>query len=224
MSAGKKAFPLWQLYSFQKYKMIESILDQISAYPPFWIYAVLFFFSFIENVFPPSPSDLVVLVGGTLVSTRVIHFIPTLIITTIGSIAGFMMLYYLGSAVDKKVIHSGKLKFIPVDAVDKVEVWFNKYGYWIILANRFLPGTRAVISFFSGLSHLKVEKTIVLATISAFAWNAVILYLGILFGDNVHMVDSYISTYSNIVIALTALIILFLIIRNILRKKKANSV
>ena len=204
--------------------MFESILDQISTYPPLWIYAVLFFFSFIENVFPPSPSDLVVLVGGTLISTGVIHFIPTLILTTLGSIIGFMVLFYLGSAVDKKVIHSGKLKFIPIDAVDKVEAWFNKYGYWVILVNRFLPGTRSVISFFSGLSHLKVEKTVVLATISAFAWNAIILYLGIVFGDNVKVVDDYLSTYSNIVIAITVAIVLFFIIRNFVRKKKAKTV
>jgi membrane protein DedA with SNARE-associated domain len=204
--------------------MFESILDQISTYPPLWIYAVLFFFSFIENVFPPSPSDLVVLVGGTLISTGVIHFIPTLILTTLGSIIGFMVLFYLGSAVDKKVIHSGKLKFIPIDAVDKVEAWFNKYGYWVILVNRFLPGTRSVISFFSGLSHLKVEKTVVLATISAFAWNAIILYLGIVFGDNVKVVDDYLSTYSNIVIAVTVVIVLFFIIRNFVRKKKAKTV
>ena len=204
--------------------MFESILDQISTYPPLWIYAVLFFFSFIENVFPPSPSDLVVLVGGTLISTGVIHFIPTLILTTLGSIIGFMVLFYIGSAVDKKVIHSGKLKFIPIDAVDKVEAWFNKYGYWVILVNRFLPGTRSVISFFSGLSHLKVEKTVVLATISAFAWNAIILYLGIVFGDNVKVVDDYLSTYSNIVIAVTVVIVLFFIIRNFVRKKKAKTV
>ncbi len=204
--------------------MFEGILNQISTYPPLWIYVVLFFFSFIENVFPPSPSDLVVLVGGTLISTGVIHFIPTLILTTLGSIIGFMVLFYLGSAVDKKVIHSGKLKFIPIDAVDKVEAWFNKYGYWVILVNRFLPGTRSVISFFSGLSHLKVKKTIVLATISAFAWNAIILYLGIVFGDNVKVVDDYLSTYSNIVIAVTVVIVLFFIIRNIVRKKKAKTV
>jgi len=204
--------------------MFENILNEISTFPPLWIYVTLFLFAFIENVFPPSPSDLVVLIGGTLISTGVIHFIPTLILTTLGSLIGFMVLFYLGSAVDKKVIHSGKIKFIPVDAVDKVEAWFNKYGYWVILANRFLPGTRSVISFFSGLSHLKVEKTILLATISAFAWNAIILLLGIIFGDNVKVVDNYLSTYSNIVIAVTVLIILFFIIRNIIQKKKQKKV
>ena len=204
--------------------MFEDILHQISTFPPLWIYVTLFLFSFIENVFPPSPSDLVVLIGGTLISTEVIHFIPTLILTTVGSLIGFMVLFYLGSAVDKKVIHSGKIKFISVNAVDKVEAWFSKYGYWVILANRFLPGTRSVISFFSGLSHLKVERTILLATISAFMWNAIILILGITFGDHVKVIDNYLSTYSNIVIAITALIILVLIIKNILVKRKQKAV
>jgi membrane protein DedA with SNARE-associated domain len=204
--------------------MFEEILNQISTFPPIWIYVTLFLFSFIENVFPPSPSDLVVLIGGTLISTGVIHFIPTLILTTIGSIIGFMVLFYLGSAIDKKVIHTGKLKFIPVDAVDKVEAWFNKYGYWVILANRFLPGTRSVISFFSGLSHLKVEKTVILATISALTWNAIILLLGITFGDHVKVIDNYLSTYSNIVIAVTVLIVLFFIIKNFILKKKQKTV
>jgi len=203
--------------------MFEDILNQISTFPPLWIYVTLFLFSFIENVFPPSPSDLVVLIGGTLISTEVIHFIPTLILTTIGSLIGFMVLFYIGSAVDKKVIHSGKIKFVSVDTVDKVEAWFNKYGYWVILANRFLPGTRSVISFFSGLSHLKIEKTILLATISAFAWNAIILILGITFGDHVKVIDNYLSAYSNIVIAVTVVIVLFFIIRNILLKRKQKA-
>ena len=202
--------------------MFESILTEISSFSPIWIYITLFLFAFIENVFPPSPSDLVVVVGGTLIATGAIHFIPTLILTSVGTVAGFMVLFYIGSTVDKKVIHSGKFKFIPVDAIDKVEIWFKKYGYGIILANRFMPGTRAVISFFAGLSHLDVKRTIILSTISAFIWNALILYLGYIFGDNVELVDQYLTTYRNIVIGITLAVVLFFIIRFIFRKKKSK--
>ena len=202
--------------------MFESILTEISSFSPIWIYVTLFLFAFIENVFPPSPSDLVVVVGGTLIATGAIHFIPTLILTSIGTVIGFMALFYIGSTVDKKFIHTGKFKFIPIDAIDKVEIWFKKYGYGIILANRFMPGTRAVISFFAGLSHLDVKKTIILSTISAFAWNALILYLGYIFGDNVELVDKYLTTYTNIVIGITIVIALFFIIRFYLRKKKSK--
>ena len=202
--------------------MFETILNEISSFPPIWIYITLFLFAFVENVFPPSPSDFVVVVGGSLIATGSINFIPTLILTSLGTVIGFMVLFYIGSTVDKKVIHAGKLKFIPVEAIDKVEMWFKKYGYGIILANRFMPGTRAVISFFAGLSHLNVKKTIIFSTISAFAWNTLILYLGYIFGDNVELVDQYLTTYTNIVIVITVVVALFFIIRFFLRKRKSK--
>ncbi|MCH8171496.1 MAG: DedA family protein, partial [Bacteroidetes bacterium] len=189
--------------------MIENILSVISDLTPFWIYIALFFFAYIENVFPPSPSDLVVVIGGSLIAANSIHFIPTLLITTIGSVLGFMTLYFIGSKLDRKVIKAGKLKFIPTEGLDKAELWFNRYGYFIIFANRFLPGTRSVISFFAGLSELNVKKTIILATCSTLIWNTIIIYLGIIFGNNIKIVDKYLSTYSNIILTVTIIVVLF---------------
>jgi len=202
--------------------MFEDILKNISSFTPFWIYVTLFLFAFVENVFPPSPSDLVVVIGGSLISTGAINFIPTLVLTTIGSVVGFMILFYFGSTVDKKLVHSGRYKYIPVDAIEKVELWFKKYGYHVILANRFLPGTRSVISFFAGMSDLDAKKTVTLATISAFVWNTIIIYLGYLFGSQVVVVDKYLSTYSNIAVAITIVFILILIIKFIIGKRKTK--
>ena len=200
--------------------MIEDILKHITSLTPFWIYVALFFFAFIENVFPPSPSDLVVVVGGSLISAGPIHFIPTLLVTTLGSVIGFMTLFYLGGQLDKKVLRAGKIKFISVDSLEKVESWFVKYGYFIIAANRFMPGTRSVISFFAGVSELNPYKTIILATLSALAWNSIIIYLGIIFGHNIKTVDYYLSTYNNIALILTIIVVAFFVIRYFVQKKK----
>lgn len=200
--------------------MIEQILDSISQLTPFWIYVVLFFFAFFENVFPPSPSDLVVVIGGSLISQNTIAFIPTLLLTSVGSVIGFMTLFFIGTQLDKKVVRAGKIKFITVEALDKVEHWFGKYGYFIILANRFMPGTRSVISFFAGLSELRVDKTTLLSFISALAWNSIIIYLGIVFGNNIQVVDKYLSTYNNTIIIITTLVIAFFIARYFWNKKK----
>ena len=203
--------------------MFEDILTQISTFSPFWIYTTLLFFAFIENVFPPSPSDVVLVVGGSLIATGAINNFISLAFATIGSITGFMLMFYIGSTVDKKVIHSGKFKYIPVDSLNKVEAWFRKYGYFVIVANRFMPGTRAVISFFAGISNLEPKKTITLCFISALLWNAILLYLGFVFGDNVEMIDEHLDTYSNIVIAVTIMVILFFTIRFFIRKKKSSA-
>ena len=203
--------------------MFEDILNQISTFSPIWIYVTLFLFAFIENVFPPSPSDLVIVIGGTLVGTGDLNFIISLIFATVGSITGFMLMFYIGSTVDKKVIHSGRFRFIPINSIEKVEIWFRKYGYMVIVANRFMPGTRAVISFFAGISNLESKKTTLLCFISALAWNIIMLYLGFIFGDNVAKVDEYLTTYSNIVIVITILIILFFVVRFFFRKRKSAS-
>ena len=203
--------------------MFEDILTKIATFPPFWIYITLFLFAFVENVFPPSPSDVLLVVGGTLIGTGAISFILALSFATLGSITGFMLMFYIGSTVDKKVIHSGRFKYIPVDAINKVETWFRKYGYFIIVANRFMPGTRAVISFFAGISHLDPKRTITLCFVSALLWNTIMLYLGFVFGDNVATVDEYLTTYTNIVIILTGIIILFFIVRLFFRKRKAKA-
>jgi len=203
--------------------MIEDILTNISNLNPFWIYVVLFLFSYAENVFPPSPSDLVVLIGGSLVSKSAINFLPTLFLTTAGSVLGFMTLFYIGSLLDKKVLRAGKIKFISLEALDKAEQWFLKYGYLIILANRYLPGTRSVISFFAGVSELKVKKTILLAAISAITWNTIIIYLGFIFGNNIETVDSYLSQYTNIVIVITVIAVLFFIVKYFWQQKRIKN-
>jgi membrane protein DedA with SNARE-associated domain len=202
--------------------MFEDILSQLSTFSPIWIYLTLFFFAFIENIFPPSPSDVVIVIGGSLIGTGDLNFILTLIIATIGSITGFMVMFYIGSTVDKKVIHSGRFKYIPINSIDKVETWFRKYGYYVIVANRFMPGTRAVISFFAGISNLDPKRTFTLCFVSALLWNIIMLYLGFVFGDNVAKVDEYLTTYSNIVIVVTVVVILFFIIRLFFRKRKST--
>jgi membrane protein DedA with SNARE-associated domain len=203
--------------------MIEHILAFISELSPFWIYVTLFLFSYIENIFPPSPSDLVIVVGGSLVSIGTIHFIPALLMTAIGGLLGFMSLFFVGTQLDKKIIRTKKIKFISVESLDKAEKWFTRYGYYIIAFNRFLPGTRSVISVFAGLSELDPKKTTILAALSTSVWNAGVIYLGIIFGRNVSKVDYYLGAYSNGVLFFTVIIIVLLIFRYIYNQRKKKS-
>jgi membrane protein DedA with SNARE-associated domain len=88
--------------------MLEEILLYISSLDTTWIYLILFFFAFIENVFPPSPSDVVVVVGASLIASTSIGFIPVLIITCFGSAIGFILMYYVGYFLFEKILRNGK--------------------------------------------------------------------------------------------------------------------
>ena len=200
--------------------MLQDILIYISQLDPLLIYIVLFFFAFIENVFPPSPSDVVVVFGASVIAHTTIGFLPVLIITVVGSALGFMIMYYVGKVLGENVLRKGKLKFITPKDLERTDKWFAKYGYKLIVANRFLPGTRSVISFFSGVHELNVIKTFVYASISALLWNSLIIYLGMLLGHKIELVDYYLSAYSNIVGVITVLAAGFIGIKLYLRRKK----
>jgi len=202
--------------------MLEEIVAYLSSLDITWIYIILFFFSFIENIFPPSPSDVVVVVGASLIASTSIGFIPVLFITSIGSALGFILMYYVGLLLSEKVLRTNKLKFISPAALQKTDEWFAKYGYMIILANRFLPGTRSVISFFTGVHELNVFKTFLFALISAFLWNTIIVYLGMTLGNNIELIDYYLQTYSNIGLGITALIVLYFIVKYLIKRKTGN--
>lgn len=201
--------------------MLQEILTYIGSLDTTYIYLVLFFFSFIENVFPPSPSDVVVVIGASLIASTGIDFLPVLFITSVGSALGFILMYYVGFYLSEHIIRKGKLKFISQDSLKKTDEWFSKYGYWLILGNRFMPGTRSVISFFAGVHELHIGKTFTNALISAFLWNTVIILMGMGLGNNAERIDYYLTTYSNVVIAITvAAAIVFLIAYKLKGKKK----
>ncbi len=202
--------------------MLQEIISYISSLDPALIYVVLFFFAFIENIFPPSPSDFVLLVGATLISKSTLGFIPILLLTSVGSAIGFIVMYLVGEFFGEKVLRSGKFKFIKQESLDKADRFFHKYGYNIILINRFLPGTRAVVSFFSGVHKLKPTRTFIYAGVSSFVWNAILIFLGIQLGNNLELVDKYLSEYSQIILAITVLAIIFVLVRFWMKKKKSK--
>lgn len=204
--------------------MLEQILVFIGSIEPAWIYLILFLFAFIENIFPPSPSDVVVVVGASLIASTTMGFLPVLFITSIGSSLGFVLMYYVGKILGEKILRTGKLKFINAEDLNKTDAWFKKYGFKLILANRFLPGTRSVISFFSGVYELDIRKTFIAASVSAFAWNFVIVKLGMLLGNNVELIDYYLSAYSKIIIALTILVVIIILLRVYFKKRKNENV
>lgn len=184
--------------------MFEDIVKNIAEtlqnteIPVIWILLLSFSVTMIENIFPPSPSDSILVLLGSLVGLDKVGFVDLIVTATIGSTLGFIIMYWLGAVFGNKIIDSKKFKFLNEENLEKPRKWFLKYGYSLIVINRFLPGTRAVISFFAGISRINLKITILLSFISAALWNFVLIYFGNLFGRNWEVVNNYMASYGNI--------------------------
>lgn len=216
-------FEIFDVFSKLPIEFLEWSYTILRIIPWYSILIFALFITFLENIFPPSPSDVLLLFMGTLIAdSSHLTFLNLSIASTAGSTLGFVTMYYLGYKFENKIVESNKLKFISKENLEKPTIWFNKYGYFIIVANRFLSGTRAIISFFAGVSKLDIKKTTILSAISAYVWNSILIYLGIVFASNLDIVKEYINLYGKIVFPLLIIIILVLLIKFIINRKKSN--
>lgn len=197
---------------------MEEFVQSLANLNPFWIYAAIAGIAYIENIFPPFPSDVVVVFAGSLIGLGTIDFTAALLLATGGSTLGFMTMYKIGDWFGDHILEAGKLRFIPRESVLKVEGWFRKYGYLVVVANRFLAGTRAVVSFFAGMSELSFSLSVVLSFLSALLWNSILLAAGRAVGKNWREIGSYLETYSAIITAIITVGLIIVVVRWFLRR------
>jgi membrane protein DedA with SNARE-associated domain len=199
--------------------MIEFLENLFSGISPAMTYLILGISAFTENVLPPIPGDTVVVLGAYLVSIGQLNFWGVYISTTVGSVIGFVTMYYIGRRFGRSFIYKkSRAKVFKEEDIRKVEVWFGKWGYWVIVANRFLSGTRSVISLFAGLFHLNAIFVIGLSLVSALIWNGLLLFAGMLVGKNWSIISDIISQYNTILIVLTISIVGYVIYRKFYKK------
>ena len=201
-------------------EFIESIFNQITD--PFIAYIVLFVSAFTENILPPIPGDTVVLIGAYLVSIEKLNFLGVYISTSLGSWAGFLAIYVFGLKYGNKFLrHRISAKLFKEKYIEKVKVWFSKWGYYVIFANRFLAGTRSVISLFAGLFYLNSFAVLSLSLLSAALWNGMLIGAGVLVGKNWQKIITGITRYNQIVfIVLLILLVVAIYYKN--KKKHTN--
>ncbi len=163
---------------------LDAFLNFLDALPNALLYIMLGVSAFVENVFPPIPGDTITAFGAFLVGARRLSFLGVYAATTAGSLTGFMFLFWVGRLLGRHFFIERDYRFFRADDILRAEAWFQKYGYFLILLNRFFPGIRSVISIAGGISGLSVLRVALLAFISACVWNLIWIGAGYSIGAN----------------------------------------
>ncbi len=192
--------------------ILQDIVDWVNVAPIFGVYLVFFTVAYLENVIPPIPGDILIVFSGYLVAEGLISFTIILLITALASVIGFMTMYWIGYKWGVGVKYGNKnhlfLKFVKYKTFRRGKFWMNRYGQWVVLANRFLAGTRSIISLMAGIMHLKLSYTVLNSFISSVLWNALLIIIGIYIKDNWPIIGDYLSKYGEIVLIVIVLAIL----------------
>ena len=180
----------------------------MAALPPSLMYLTILVIAYGENVLPPIPGDMIVVFGGYLAGISTLNIWGVIILSTIGGTLGFMTMFLLGNRLGEAILDPHKLRWLPKDQVMVGRKWLQRWGFGLILANRFLSGTRSVISLVAGTAHMDSGKVLLASTISSAVWTCLIAWGGYLVGDNWEIVGEYLAVYGRIMIWVAVLAVL----------------
>jgi membrane protein DedA with SNARE-associated domain len=153
---------------------------------------------FLENVFPPIPSELVMPLAGFTAGTGELSFVGVVIAGAVGSLLGQLPLYYLGRWVgeDKLVVWAdryGKWLTVSGDEVKKADDWFDRHGPKAVFFARLVPGLRSLISIPAGLSEMQLLPFLLYSALGTSLWALLLAGAGALLGENYQVVDTYLG-------------------------------
>jgi len=188
------------------------------------LYVFLFASAVVENLFPPIPGDTITALGAFLVGTGRLNYLMVYLSTTLGSVVGFMCLFWVGKFFEREFFMKKNYSFFSAQSIINAEEWFRKYGYFVVAVNRFVPGIRSAVSIVSGISKLNSLRVAGLALISAAVWNFIWIQVGFMLGNNWEMVKIrlgiILKNYNMAMGAvLSAAVVIYFIIR-LVRKKR----
>ncbi|SHM72045.1 SNARE associated Golgi protein [Caldanaerovirga acetigignens] len=197
--------------------MQEFIIEIINNYG----YAGIFFLIAIENIFPPIPSEVILIFGGFVTVYTNMKVWGVVVSATLGAVAGAIFLYEIGRKFTtekvERIFSRGIFKVFRLKKEDlsNARRWFDKYGSKAVLICRFIPFMRSIISVPAGMARMKMNIFLLLTVIGTFIWNTVLVFLGRLAGNAWDKVVLYMDYYS-----MTVGSLIFLILGLILVKKK----
>lgn len=167
----------------------------------------------VESSFIPWPSELLLIPNGILVSIGEMSFLVVLIVAILGSVVGALINYYLAfylgrKTIDKLVEKHGKFFFLKKDSIKKSELFFKKHGEVTTFVGRLIPGIRQLISIPAGFGKMPIGKFIFYTALGAGIWSGILIYLGMIFGNNMEFIEQNLSIITLLLLTFSFIIIL----------------
>ncbi|MED3550603.1 DedA family protein [Cytobacillus praedii] len=167
----------------------------------------------LENVFPPIPSEVILTFGGFMTTNSELTVMGVVAFSTIGSVAGAVILYGIGRLIDvdrmEKIIEKwGHILRLTKKDIQKADQWFDKYGVWTVFFCRLIPLIRSLISIPAGMSGMNFGVFLLFTTLGTLVWNVILVNVGAAVGDSWETIVKYMDIYSNFVYAFLALAVI----------------
>src|SRR5512133_651899 len=143
---------------------LDSLVEALkgaAAVPGPWAPAVLFLATFVEHVFPPFPGDLVVVLGAWYAVQGELSWAAAFVAVTAGAIAGAFLDHQVGVSIGRRLeARAARRGGLSAERLARFDARYRRFGPWLLVANRFLPGIRAFVFVAAGATGIPLRTVL----------------------------------------------------------------
>jgi membrane protein DedA with SNARE-associated domain len=168
-------------------------------------YAGVALFMFLENIFPPIPSEVIMPVAGFVAARGGMHFWLAVAIGSAASLVGAIVWYVVGRRIGEArlrrwVESHGRWLAVSVEDVDRAQSWFRRRGATAVLVGRLVPAVRTFVSLPAGFARMSFARFVLLSAIGSFLWTLALAWAGRALEANYDQVEKALSPATWIVL------------------------
>lgn len=173
-------------------------------------YLGIAFLMFLETVFPPIPSEVIMPIAGVAAGQGRLQLSLVIASGTIGAMLGNIFWYLAARALGvvrlrPMIARYGRWLTIDWNDVERAEHWFRRFGTFFVFLGRLLPTIRSLVSVPAGLLRMRFRSFFLASTVGTAAWTAVLAGAGYQLQQNVSEVAGLIGPASNAILVVLTL-------------------
>jgi len=168
------------------------------------------FLMFLETIFPPIPSEVIMPIAGMAAAKGKLGFIPVVASGTAGAMLGNTVWYLAARALGVHrlkplIIRYGRWLTISWPEVERAERWFAQQGSFFVFFGRLLPTVRSLVSVPAGLLRMRFKSFFFASLLGTGIWTTILAGAGYKLQNNVTEVEQMVGPVSNAVLVVLAL-------------------
>lgn len=176
-------------------------------------YAAIFAAMFLENLFPPIPSELIMPLGGFYVQQGKLALLPVVLAGLLGTVIGALPWYGIGRLVNEERIEQwlarhGRWIGISPQELHRSRIWFNRHGTALVFWGRLVPGIRTLISVPAGIEMMPLAPFLIWTTAGSLIWTLLLTLAGLLMGESYSKVELWIEPVAKVIKVLLVVAVL----------------
>jgi len=186
---------------------MSDALGLLAGLPGWAVYLLLACGAAVENLIPPIPADTFVVVAGLLSERGVVDPIRAGILTWAANVAGALLVYRMGYRHGRGFFEVGAGRWVlRPGQLRRIERFYARWGTHAVFFARFLPGLRAVVPAFAGISHQGFWRTALPIASASAIWYGGLIWVGRVAGRNLQAVESWFGSANRVLLGVAVLL------------------